>query len=400
MIRLSFTGDVMCEHTRLETYKTDDNKYDFSPVFSDLKEDFSRSDLVVANLETPLAGEELKYSWRKYQFNTPDEFGVAMKEAGIHFVSTANNHVLDRGIEGLDRTLDTLDRIGLKHTGSFRNEHETKPIILDIKGCKIAILSYTYGTEAPYNHHYLKENEQYKVNLLKNQELSNPIRRSFYTSKKIFPRALRAVYRRVLPKYANRGVGELKEADKKQKLHLSQDISYAKQNSDYVIMCLHCGGQYETKPIKYTRQVVNSCLAQGVNAVIGNHEHRIQESRLDDHDKLVTYCLGNYSGGAGVERPPYDKGADCSILFHIYIDEENKKVSSVSFGVLISVKNDQGQIITKRLYDHYQMVAGQQKEELYRKNLQAVNDFLGTSFDEIEIKEEYNVPELIGRTLS
>ena len=181
MIRLSFTGDVMCEYTRLESYQKPTGGYDFSPMFSDVADDFRNSDLMVANLETPLAGEGLRYSYKKYNFNTPDELGSALKDAGVHLVSTANNHVLDRGVEGLERTLDTLDRIGILHTGSARTTEETKPVIVDVKGMRVAVLSYTYGTEAPYNHNYLKKEEEYKVNLLRNQELKNPVRRYFYT---------------------------------------------------------------------------------------------------------------------------------------------------------------------------------------------------------------------------
>lgn len=397
MIRLSFTGDVMCEYTRLESYQKPTGGYDFSPMFSDVADDFGNSDLMVANLETPLAGEGLRYSYKKYNFNTPDELGSALKDAGVHLVSTANNHVLDRGVEGLERTLDTLDRIGILHTGSARTTEETKPVIVDVKGMRVAVLSYTYGTEAPYNHNYLKKEEEYKVNLLRNQELKNPVRRYFYTSKQFVPRAMRAVYRRVLPKLAKREVGQLKERDGRQRARLNNDIAYARENSDFVVLCLHCGGQYNEKPTQYTQKVVEDCLHQGVNAVIGNHEHRIQGIRLDDPNRFAAYCLGNYSGGAGVEKPPYGIGAECSILLHLYLDENTRKVEDIRFEVLISVKNEQNQLMTKRLFSCIENADVSQKEILLQKNLQAVNAFLGTSLNTIEPQEEYKVLELLGR---
>ena len=179
MVRLSFVGDTMCEHTRLDSYKREGGGYDFRPLFSGVEAEFHKSDLVVANLETPVAGEALRYSWRDYQFNTPEQFGVAMRDAGIKVVSTANNHVLDRGFEGLEKTLETLDAMDLKHTGSARSEEESWPLIIEIKGLKIGVLSYTYGTEACYNGYYLSPGEEYRVNLLRNQELTNPVRRYF-----------------------------------------------------------------------------------------------------------------------------------------------------------------------------------------------------------------------------
>ena len=397
MIRLSFTGDVMCEYTRLESYQKASGGYDFSPVFFDIAEDFGKSDLVVANLETTLAGEKLRYSWRKFNFNTPDELGGALKNAGVHLVTTANNHVLDRGLEGLNRTLDTLDRFGILHTGSARTPDEARPVILDVKGCKIALLSYTYGTEAPYNHCYLKKEEEYKVNLLHDQELKNPIRRYFYTSKQFVPRAMRAVYRRVLPKLAGRDVGELKEHDKRQRKRLSNDIAYARNNSDYVILCLHCGGQYNEKPTKYTCKVAEDCLREGVNAIIGNHEHRIHGSRFNDLNHFATYCLGNFTGGAGVERPPFDMNSECSILLHIYLDEKTAMIEDVKFEVLISVRNEQNQITTKRLFACIESADDMEKRELLRKNTMAVNDFMGASFDSIEPQKEYSVSQLMKR---
>ena len=54
--------------------------------------------------------------------NFPDEFASAVKKSGIDLVSTANNHLLDKGKEGALRTLDVLDNVGLEHTGSYRNQ--------------------------------------------------------------------------------------------------------------------------------------------------------------------------------------------------------------------------------------------------------------------------------------
>ena len=90
--RITFVGDVMCEYTRLPSYFMDDN-YNFEPLFEGCSDLFHRSDYVVANLETPVAGREMEYSFRDYNFNTPTEILFAMKHAGIHMVTTANNHV-------------------------------------------------------------------------------------------------------------------------------------------------------------------------------------------------------------------------------------------------------------------------------------------------------------------
>lgn len=396
MIRLSFIGDIMCEYTRLDSYKQKEGTYDFTALFSEVEDDFNKSDLVVANLETPMAGESFRYSWRDYQFNTPEQIGIAMQKAGIDVVSTANNHVLDRGFEGLDKTLENLDNIGIKHTGSARSEAEALPLIVEVKGMKIGILSYTYGTEACYNGYYLKPGEEYKVNLLRNQELTNPIRRHFYLSRRFIPRAMRAIYRMIRPQAATRTIGELKERDIHQKAYLVKDILYAREHSDYVVMCLHCGGQFNDKPTKYTREIAEFCIENGVNAVIGNHEHCIQESQLKDTNRLITYCLGNFTSNYGIERKPYNKNAECSILLNLYIDEEKKEVVNIGFETLISIKGKNGVITTKPMYDCIINSRGKERQELYKKNIRAINSFLGMDITRIAPQKEYIVSQ-IGR---
>ena len=395
MVRLSFIGDVMVEHTRLDAFKNETGVFDFTALFSGVANEFQKSDVVIANLETPLAGEKLQYSWKNYQFNTPEQLGTAMKNSGIDVVSTANNHVLDRGLDGLDITLNTLDLIGLKHTGSARTEDESKPLIIDVKGIKIGILSYTYGTEACYNGYYLKPGEEYKVNLLRNQELTNPIRRTFYMSKAFLPRALRAVYRRVLPDHAKRQVGELKEHDKRQRARLVEDIVYAKDHSDYVVMCLHCGGQFNDDPTDYTKTVADFCIKTGVDAVIGNHEHRIQKAYLKDKNQITAYCLGNFTSNYGIDRAPYDKNAECSVLLNIYIDEKSKSVHDIGFSVLISQKGADGVITTKQMYDCIINSEGDVQRELLDKNRKAICSFWNCD-KTVEPQREYMVSQIMG----
>ena len=398
MIRLSFVGDVMCEHTRLSSFQKEDGSYDFGSLFSGVRDEFHKSDVVVANLETPLAGEAMRYSWRDYQFNTPEQFGVAMKNAGVSVVSTANNHVLDRGMEGLRKTLDNLDDIGLLHTGSARSESEAKPLILEVKGKKIGFLSYTYGTEACYNGHYLKQDEAYAVNLLRNQELTNPVKRYFLVSKNLIPRAFRALCRRILPGVLRKSVGERREKDKRQKARLFRDIAYAKEHSDYVVMCLHCGGQFNSKPTEYTREIAALCLEHGVNAVIGNHEHLIQGSRMLDPDRIVAYCLGNFTSNYGIDRKPYDKNAECSVLLHLYLDEETGRVDHIGFEILISVKEEDGIIRTRPLFDCIAGSDGEKRQELCEKNRRAVGSFLGTDPGGEPPRKEYVVSRAAERT--
>ncbi|NUK39304.1 CapA family protein, partial [Streptomyces lunaelactis] len=79
-------------------------------------------------------------------FLVPPQIAKTIKNIGYDTCSTASNHTLDHGPEGVFRSLDTLDREGPKHTGSARNkEEDNKPLILDVKGVKVAQVSFAFG---------------------------------------------------------------------------------------------------------------------------------------------------------------------------------------------------------------------------------------------------------------
>lgn len=389
-VKISFTGDVMCEYTRLGDYYID-GKYDFTDLFSSCSGLFAESDYVVANLETPIAGEKLKYSYKNYNFNTPESILTAMKKSGIDMVTTANNHVLDRGIEGVDQTIAHIRKNGLDYVGSSTTGETPKPLIKNINGIKIAFLSYTYGTEACYNHHYLKRKDQYRVNLLQNQELSKYHQRFILKSKNIIAKGIRFILKRMNPKYFSKPVEEYKQSDGLQKRHLLNEIKYCRQNNvDTIIMCLHSGGQFNDEPTKNTEQVVQFCLDHGIKTIICNHEHLIQ--KIDClSDGIVAYCLGNYTSNYGIDRPPYDKEAQCSAVLHLYLIKGKQiEKEGVSFSLILSVKK-QGKIVSIPLYDYYsQCDNNEEKEKLENLNIRCLERVLNRkiSFD-IEPQKEY-----------
>jgi poly-gamma-glutamate synthesis protein (capsule biosynthesis protein) len=138
-IKLTFTGDIMCESKVLDPQDPASTK--FHVFFERITHLFDDSDLVIGNLETVVAGESLGYTKEMYSFNTPFSFLEVIKELPVHLVTTANNHALDRGKEGLLRTIDNLELAGILHTGTSRKDNEF--IIVQVGGLKIAFLSFT-----------------------------------------------------------------------------------------------------------------------------------------------------------------------------------------------------------------------------------------------------------------
>src|SRR5699024_8132411 len=115
------------------------------PVLEDVKPILSAADLTLANFETTTAGPS--HGYRGYpMFNSPDEVIDAIKYAGIDVLTTANNHSLDTGSEGLKRTVKTLREKGLDTVGTHAEEPDSRVLIKEVEGIKFAILSYTEST--------------------------------------------------------------------------------------------------------------------------------------------------------------------------------------------------------------------------------------------------------------
>lgn len=144
------TGDMLV-HTQLWQQAQQDAAaagkpgLDFVPLLEGQRRYIRNSDLAICHQETPVAGPDGPFSAYP-SFNVPPQIITAAKEVGYQACTTASNHTIDRGTDGLLRTLDHLDAAGLKHTGSYRTESESRGIlIMQTPAAKIALIQATYG---------------------------------------------------------------------------------------------------------------------------------------------------------------------------------------------------------------------------------------------------------------
>ncbi|MFJ7957059.1 CapA family protein [Streptomyces sp. NPDC096319] len=136
--------------------------YDFRPMLSGAKSVVSRADLAICHMETVYGQEGGPYTGYP-AFTSPPEIATALKATGYDSCSTASNHTLDDGAAGLGRTLDALDKAGVRHAGSARTAEEAaRPTLLKAGGATVAQLAYTYDT----NGYPLPEGQPWAVNLL------------------------------------------------------------------------------------------------------------------------------------------------------------------------------------------------------------------------------------------
>ncbi|MCX5054158.1 CapA family protein [Streptomyces sp. NBC_00201] len=157
------SGDIIPHSTVIDRARFDagDTGYDFRPMLSGVEPVVSRADLALCHMET-VYGANGDYTDNPV-FKSPPEIAQGLAATGYDGCSTASEHSLDDGVDGVRRTLDALDRAGVRHTGSARTEAEARTVtILRAGPAKVAHLAYTFDT----NGHPLPQGQPWAVNLM------------------------------------------------------------------------------------------------------------------------------------------------------------------------------------------------------------------------------------------
>lgn len=361
-VRITFTGDIMCDNQEVLS------KINYSDFFDrNVEEIFENSDYSVGNLETPIL-KEIKKNQKKYSFSAPIDFAKYLRKIGIDFVSTANNHCLDCGIDGLIDNVNNLNVVGLDHTGTYINRKENEQIFIkELKGIKVAFLSFTYGTNAFINNKYLSKENEFYVDLLKKQEFSNKILRK--VKDKFFENIYFYSYKR----------------DKHYLDKLDEKIKQARKKADIVVLCLHSGGQYNKKVDWYTKRLCNYVSELGVDVIIGNHPHVILGNKKIKNT-FVFYSLGNFFATPFSNHNQKDDYPDYSIILNIDLDVENRSISNISYSIVKTIMN-----ITPKTYNIYDiyMNANEVEREKIKMNVKKINQIFNN--DSCSIKKEYTL---------
>ena len=371
MQKITFVGDIMCEMQQNKVaFDEENNTYCYEDCFSEIKSLLKKSDYIVGNLETPIAGEKLGFTNHIWSFNTPDAFLVALKKCGFNLVSTANNHCLDRGIEGLKNTIQALDNVKIAHTGTYATKEEKQTLcIKEIDGIRLGFLSYTYGTNAAFNKQYLQKNNQYMVNLFANQE--QEIKRY-------------QLWRRLKRKL-----------DKKSHLsYLKYDVQAMKENNvDFIILCMHSGGQHNAKPDVYTKFLMEQAKNIGVDIVIGCHPHVVHNYEITKNF-IGAYSLGNFFCTPGTSSSPIDVLSDYSILLHFYIEKKDKKaeIKKVTFSIAKTVIDEFKSSKVVLLCDYIKKLENDKKCKILKEDYQKIyNIFCDKEEKNVTIQEEHEI---------
>lgn len=244
-LKIIFAGDLMGHGPQHKAARTADSSYDYTPCFRFVEDYIKSADLAILNLEVTLAGPP----YTGYpQFSSPRQLAEAAQQAGFDVMTTANNHCLDRGRAGLERTLRVLDTLGIPHLGTYRDRQQRDrehPLIVERNGVRLALLCYTYGTNG------IEVQQPNVVNFIDTVQMARDLR-------------------------------------------LARD-----KGVDFVITLIHWGIEYALKANAEQEQTARWLLNHGCDAVIGGHPHVVQNFTLDavpgnnHYPEIVVYSMGN-----------------------------------------------------------------------------------------------------------
>ena len=107
-----------------------------------MRELIKGADIAIANFENP-APNRVRWHTSGTVFSADPGIIDGLVNAGIDYVSLANNHIGDAGDAGILQTIDNLEERGLAYSGAGKDSAAArKPAILEAGGMKVAVLGY------------------------------------------------------------------------------------------------------------------------------------------------------------------------------------------------------------------------------------------------------------------
>jgi len=271
-VELVFAGDLMGHVEQINSaWDEASKKYNYDTCFSMIRNYIRSADIAFLNLEVTLAGPPYKGYPR---FSSPDELAFAARDAGFDVYLTANNHALDHGKNGLERTINILDSIGIIHTGTFTDpEHRETfyPLIIEKNNIRLAVLNYTYGTNG------IKVSSPNIVNYIDTSLI----------------------------------VRDLEKAEL--------------ADPDFIIVVMHWGTEYQRTENKEQTELADFIFSKGADIIIGSHPHVIQPVRKHStgihepsDNRIVVYSLGNFLSN---QRDRYRNGG---LVFRLSLEKTDE----------------------------------------------------------------------------
>jgi poly-gamma-glutamate synthesis protein (capsule biosynthesis protein) len=249
--------------------------YDFAPMFTQIKPYIQGADMALCHVETPMTpAPPTGYP----TFNTPPALAAAIAQTGWRACSTAGTHSLDQGQTGVDDTIRALDHAGVAHAGTFSSAAaRTTPLIMTVKGVRVAFLAYTEQTNGIPSPHPWSVNRASAAQILADAHRAR--------------------------------------AD----------------GAKVVIVNIHWGDQYVARPSSFQLALARALTrSPDITAVIGQHVHIVQPIRIIN-GKLVVFGEGNLISNQTTACCPAAARDGMIVLLTITVDSRGARVTFIRY---------------------------------------------------------------------
>jgi poly-gamma-glutamate synthesis protein (capsule biosynthesis protein) len=296
-VNLSLVGDIMYEGLYLDAVNAGENPDDYLKMVADKY--FNKDDISIGNLETTITdNNKLKVNGYGYEFCSPQNVIKALDNNSIDVLGTTNNHSTDRGIDGINSTIDYLkNNTNIMSVGSYKSKEDRANLrIIEKNGVKVGFVAYALGMNDFGT--YITENEAWRLGLYRKPPSYNQVSDEYI---------------------------EL----------MRQEIRELKKNVDVVVAIMHWGQEFhfEEREVDQIRlsKVLNE---EHVDVVLGSHSHCFQPVKWytsnDGYKTLVFYSMGNFTSSDPTldnrASLDYVKAYQLALLANIDITIDNNKV--------------------------------------------------------------------------
>ena len=269
-VTVVMNGDMLLHEGLWASARTDARRtgrgpdgMDFRPLLADMRPVVSGADLAICHLETPVAPRGGPFAGYP-MFSVPPAILPALKWEGYDACTTASNHSIDQGFEGLTRTLHDLDAVGLAHAGTAATRAASRrPLLLEVGDVTVGLVSATYGT----NGLPLPDGKPWSVPLI--------------------------------------DTGRIEAM-----AHQARE-----QGADIVLVALHWGLEYQHAPTSEQEAIAEELTnSPDINLVYGHHAHVVQPYDVV-HGRWVVYGLGNAVAQQDTAVEGVYDGNTCRVTF-------------------------------------------------------------------------------------
>ena len=346
-VNLSLVGDLMFEGPYLDSINNGDDPNTYLSMVADKY--FKKDDISVGNLETTITdNNKLKVNGYGYEFCTPQSVIKALDNNSIDVLSTTNNHTTDRGIDGINNTIDYLkNNTSITSVGTYKSKEDRANLrIIEKNGVKVGFLAYALGMNDFGD--YITESEMWRLGLYRKPPSYNAVSDELVNT-------------------------------------MREEIRELKKQSDVVIVIMHWGKEFqfqerEVDQIKLAK-VLNE---EEVDIVVGSHSHCYQPIKWytnnNGYKTLVFYSLGNFTS-ADINDVSTRAGYDYMMAYQIALlanvtielDDNNKvKYNKISTEPIVNYFNTSNR--------DYKMIPLSEYNETYEKSHYLYNQGLNKNY--------------------